>query len=88
MQHHSQLPAKGHHGPNNGPSAGKSGLLVRDETISSEVIERHIAEGKRLQAEAIAAFLRGGFARVAAVFQRHPHQAGAPASNGAVPHRA
>ncbi len=75
MQHHSQHPAKGH-------PAGTAGILVNDETITSETIERHIAEGKRLQAEAVAAFFRGCATRIRAVFQRHP------SGDGAVPHRA
>lgn len=85
MQHHSQHPAKGHQDPDNGPTTG---IFVNDGMISSEAIERHIAEGKRLQAEAIAAFLRGCVARVGAAFHRHPAQAGDPANDGAVPHRA
>lgn len=78
MQHHSQS-------QNNKPATG---ILVSAETISSETIERHIAEGKRLQAEAIAAFFRSCFTRVAAAFQRHPARTGDTARNGAVPHRA
>jgi hypothetical protein len=81
MQHQTQDLAKG-------PKAGTSGMLVSHETISSETIERHIAEGKRLQAEAVSAFVRGAFARIAAAFQRHPAQAGDTAGTGAVPHRA
>jgi hypothetical protein len=88
MQHHSQLPAKGNQHPAKGSNAGTTGYLVSHETISSETIERHIAEGKRLQAEAIAAFVRGAFSRVAAAFQRAPAQASDTAGNGAVPHRA
>jgi hypothetical protein len=79
MQHQSQDLAKG-------PKAGTSGILISYEAISSETIERHIAEGKRLQAEAIAAFVRGAFHRVGALFQRH--QTNHTAGNGAVPHRA
>lgn len=76
MQHHSQRPANG----------STTGILVNDGMISSDAIERHIAEGKRLQAEAIAAFLRGCVARVGAAF--HRPQAGETANNGAVAHQA
>ena len=77
MQHQSQDPAKG-------LNAGTTGSMFRDAVVSSEEIERHIAEGKRLQAEAIAAFLRGCSRRIGAVFQRPT----AGPSESAVPHRA
>ena len=75
MQHHSQ-----------NDKTGTAGILATDVVITSDVIERHIAEGKRLQAEAVAAFLRGSFARVASVF--HRNQADDTANGGAMPHRA
>jgi len=85
MQHHSQHPAKGLQNPAKGPTTD---ILVSHETISSEAIERHIAEGKRLQAEAIAAFFRSCFRLVGGAFRRPPHQRSDTARNGAVPHRA
>jgi hypothetical protein len=85
MQHHSQHPAKGLQNPAKGPTTD---ILVSHETISSEAIERHIAEGKRLQAEAIAAFFRSCFRLVGGAFRRPPHQRNDTARNGAVPHRA
>jgi hypothetical protein len=36
--------------------------------ITGEEIERHIAEGKRMQSEAIAAFLSSAFRRLTALF--------------------
>lgn len=58
MQHQKQDLTKG-------PTAGTTGIYVTtDAVITSEQIERHIAEGKRMQAEAIAAFLTGAFHRL------------------------
>ncbi len=62
MQHQSQDLSKG-------PTAGKTGILVDDAVISSTDIERYIAQGKRMQAEAIAASLTSAFRRVSALFQ-------------------
>lgn len=62
MQHHSQDLSKG-------PTAVKTGIYVSSSTvITGEEIERHIAEGKRMQAEAIAAFLSSAFRRLTALF--------------------
>ena len=77
MQHQSQ-------GLSKGPTAGTTGLLSSQVVISSGDIERHIAEGKRMQAEAIAAFLTAGFRRIASLFQRRSVASHEPA----VPHRA
>lgn len=74
MQHQSQHPTKG-------ATTGKTDFVLSEETISSEAIERHIAEGKRLQAEAIAAFFAGCARRIGAALHRQP-------SDNAVPHRA
>lgn len=74
MQHQSQGLAKG-------PTAGTTGLLHDDVVISSDEIERHIALGKQMQAEAIAAMLTGAFRRLGALFQRRPaatHEPGLP----------
>jgi hypothetical protein len=77
MQHQSQ-------GLDKRPTAGTTGLLSSQLVISSGDIERHIAEGKRMQAEAIAAFLTAGFRRIGSLFQRRPAAAHEPA----VPHGA
>jgi len=77
MQHQSQDLSKG-------PTAGKTGLYIDHVVISGEEIERHIAEGKRMQAEAVAAFLSGLFRRLGAVFQRRS----GPAGETAMPHGA
>jgi len=62
MQHHSQDLSKG-------PTAVKTGTTIISETvITPEEIERHIAEGKRMQAEAIRVFLGGAFRRLTALF--------------------
>lgn len=68
MQHQSQDLSKG-------PTAGKTGATITaDAVVTSEEIERHIAAGKRMQAEAIAAFLSGAFRRLAALVPpRHGH---------------
>jgi hypothetical protein len=82
MQHQSQGLAKG-------PTAGTTGLLYDNVAISSDEIERHIAIGKQMQAEAIAAFFTAGFRRLGSLFQRRP--AGHRPTGGhepAVPHRA
>lgn len=79
MQHHSQSPAKG-------IESNSADLIPATRVIGSDEIERHIAAGKRLQAEAIAAFFAGCARRLGAVFHRHPSD-GAQ-SDGAVPHRA
>ena len=63
MQHQSQ-------GFENGTAAGTNGIVNQIGQISSAEIERHIAEGKRMQAEAIAAFIRGGFRRLALLVQQ------------------
>jgi hypothetical protein len=65
MQHQNQ-------GPSKGPTAGKTGLLANQAVITAEEIERHIAEGKRMQSEAIAAGLRAVFRRLGLRFQRRP----------------
>jgi len=77
MQHQSQDLSMG-------PTAGKTGILVSGAVISSAEIERHIAEGKRMQAEAIAAFLTGSFRRIASLF----HRRGEGSAETAMPHRA
>jgi hypothetical protein len=77
MQHQSQ-------GLSKGPTAGKTGLYVDHVVISGEEIERHIAAGKRMQAEAIAAFLSGLFRRLGLLFQRRA----ATSSDTAMPHGA
>jgi hypothetical protein len=63
MQHQSQDLTKG-------PIAGKTGIIFTDTVISSAEIERYVAEGKRMQAEAVAAFLTGLVRRVGGVFRR------------------
>ncbi len=68
MQHQSQ-------GFENGTAAGTAGIFDQAPLVSSAEIERHIAEGKRMQAEAIAAFIRGGFRRLA-LLVRHDRKAG------------
>jgi hypothetical protein len=77
MQHQSQ-------GLDKRPTAGTTGLLSSQLVISSGDIERHIAEGKRMQAEAVAAFLSGLFRRLGAIFQRRS----GPAGDTAMPHGA
>lgn len=77
MQHQSQGLAKG-------PTAGTTGLIHDDVVISGDEIERHIANGKQMQAEAIAAFLTAGFRRLGSLFQRRPAATHEPA----VPYRA
>jgi len=77
MQHQSQDLSMG-------PTAGKTGILVSGAVISSAEIERHIAEGKRMQAEAIAAFLTASFRRVAGLFYRR----GDSGAQSAMPHGA
>lgn len=82
MQHQSQGLAKG-------PTAATTGIvdstvIITAPIISAEEIERHIAEGKRMQAEAIAAFLKAAFRRIGALFQRRPAHRPQPA----VPHGA
>jgi hypothetical protein len=67
MQHPNQDPAKG-------PRAGTAGIHFPDPVASADEIERHIAEGKRLQAEAIAAMLRALFRRLAVAFRRPPRR--------------
>lgn len=83
MQHQSQGLAKG-------PTAGTTGIIDSTAIVSAAEIERHIAAGKRMQAEAIAAFLTAAFRRVGALFQRRPAGRGAhrPAHRPAVPHGA
>ncbi|WP_193371275.1 RSP_7527 family protein [Pelagibius marinus] len=62
MQHQSQDLSKG-------PNAGKTGIyLSSDKVITAEEIERHIAKGKRMQAEAIAALLSSAFRRLTTLF--------------------
>jgi hypothetical protein len=77
MQHQSQGLAKG-------PTVGTTGLFDDAATISGDEIERHIAAGKQMQAEAIAALLTAGFRRLGALFQRHRAVSHEPAA----PHRA
>lgn len=69
MQHQSQDLSKG-------PTAGTTGILVSSTVITGAEIERHIAEGKRMQAEAIAAFVSAAFRRVASPFHRRGASAG------------
>jgi len=61
MQHQSQ-------GFETATAAGKAGIVDSGAVITSVEIERHIAAGKRMQAEAIAAFLKGGVRRLARLF--------------------
>lgn len=77
MQHQSQDLSMG-------PTAGKTGILVSGTVITGAEIERHIAEGKRMQAEAIAAFLTASFRRVAGLF----HRRGDSGAESAMPHGA
>ncbi len=66
MQHQSQDLSKR-------PTAVKTGIAITsDRVITVEEIERHIAEGKRMQAEAIRAFLGSAFRRLAALFSPRP----------------
>lgn len=86
MQHHSQGLAKG-------PTAGTTGLLHHDllhgAVFSADDIERHIARGKQMQAEAIAAMLTAAFRRLGGLVQRRPAGHGAAVGHEpAVPHRA
>lgn len=78
MQHQSQDLSKGATTGKTGTSittdAATAGAMTSDAALTSAEIERHIAAGKRMQAEAIAAFLSGGFRRLAALFApRHDH---------------
>ncbi len=57
MQHQSQGSAKG-------LTAGTAGILINDRAISAAEIERHIAAGKRMQAEAIAGFFKRCYRRL------------------------
>ncbi|MGF1628313.1 MAG: RSP_7527 family protein [Kiloniellaceae bacterium] len=77
MQHQSQDLSKR-------PTTGKSGLYIDNVVISADEIERHIAEGKRMQSEAVAAFLTGLFRRLGGAFQRRSGHAG----KTAMPHGA
>lgn len=61
MQHQNQDLSKG-------SAAGKTGILINDAVIRSSDIEYHIAQGKRMQAEAIAASLSAAVRRVSALF--------------------
>lgn len=62
MQHQSQDLSKG-------STAVKTGSTIAlERMISVEEIERYVAEGKRMQAEAIAGFLTSAFRRLAALF--------------------
>ena len=65
MQHHSQGLAKG-------PTTGTTGLLHHDAVFAADEIERHIARGKQMQAEAIAAMLTAAFRRLGDLVQRRP----------------
>lgn len=76
MQHQSQDLSKGATTGKTGitTDAATTGAITTDAVITSAEIERHIAAGKRMQAEAIAAFLSGGFRRLAALIApRHGH---------------
>ena len=77
MQHQSQDLSKG-------PTAGKTGVFLNRVVIDNDEIERHIAHGKQLQAEAIAAFLSSAFRRLGTAFHRRPTRSG----DTAMPHRA
>jgi len=79
MQHQSQSPAKGY-------ETATAYVIPTERVIGSDEIERHIAEGKRLQAEAIAAFFAGCARRIGAVF--HRPQSASGQSGGAVAHQA
>lgn len=61
-------------------TAGTTGLLASQAVVTADEIERHIAAGKRMQAEAIAAGLSGVFRRFGALFQRRParHETAVP----------
>jgi hypothetical protein len=45
-------------------NAGITGTFAIDSAIEPADIERHIARGKQMQAEAIAALLKGAFRRL------------------------
>jgi len=77
MQHQSQDLVKG-------PTAGKTGLFANAVVVSHDDIERHIAEGKRMQAEAIAGFLAAAFRRLGTAVSRRPAASG----DSALPHGA
>jgi hypothetical protein len=77
MQHQSQ-------GFENGTAAGTTGIFDQTSLVSSAEIERHIARGKRMQAEAIAAFFRGGFRRLALLIQ-HDRKSGRDGKAGGLP---
>lgn len=64
-------------------TAGDTGLPVTRPITGAE-IERHIAAGKRMQAEAIAAGLKWALRGLGLLFRRPP----APAQETALPHRA
>ncbi|MGE5766644.1 MAG: RSP_7527 family protein [Bacteroidota bacterium] len=87
MQHRSQGLAKG-------PTAGTTGLLHDGVAFSADDIERHIARGKQMQAEAIAAMLTAAFRRLGGLVQRRPAGHGSTGHRPtgghapAVPHRA
>jgi hypothetical protein len=51
-------------------SVGKTDILDSRWEVSSAEIERHIALGKQMQAEAIAAFLTDSFLRLGRLFSR------------------
>ncbi|MGF1592977.1 MAG: RSP_7527 family protein [Kiloniellaceae bacterium] len=73
------------HDPAKGPRAGTAGIHFADPVATADEIEHHIAEGKRLQAEAIAAMLRAAFRRLAAPFRRRPARHGGDLPAGARP---
>ncbi|MEQ8356876.1 MAG: hypothetical protein RH942_15145 [Kiloniellaceae bacterium] len=74
MQHQNQAPLKG-------TFAGKTGFHDNGFVVTNADIERHIAEGKRLQAEAVAALFAGGWRRLSALF-RLRRKAGAEPTHG------
>lgn len=79
MQHQSQ-------GFDAATPAGKAGILDSGTVVTSAEIERHIAAGKRMQAEAIAAFLKGGFRRLVRLVHHDRSAANSTARNtGALP---
>ena len=60
----------------------KTSSLDGGREISSAEIERHIALGKQMQAEAVAAFLTDGFLRLGRLFSRRASSKSAAAVPG------
>ena len=69
MQHQRQSSAKE-------LNAAQTGAVMTFETISAAEIERHIAEGKRMQAEAVASLFKAGFRRLGNLLHLRPQGGG------------